>query len=327
MDALLDNPSHEEIYGRTIAGFRRRLAAFLIDILILSLLGSLLAFAFFDPLARIGDLGRGIGFIIALLYFGVQNSDIGGGQTIGKRLLRIKVVDASGNFIGLAKAHGRAAVLILPVFFNTLQLPFLRMANSTQMVFFVIQAVAVFGLGLGIVYLYLFNKETRQSLHDLIFGTFVVSRDADKAAPVGEVPWAHKAVVACLLAMSLAGPFFPGVSPGRGPGLTRLYEDLARTGKYTYIDVQNTQGMHGGTCLDIGVWLREEPGILEAEAEKVARLALADLPEPEARDVIVVRIGRGVDIGIATLLHTRKFHQSPMEWKNQLLMKSKPEWK
>ena len=122
MEAPSGNNEHCGICENTVAGSCRRSGAFVIDILLLVVSGTLLALAFFDPLARIGALGRGIGLVIALAYFGVLNSKIGGGQTVGKRLVGIKVVDGSGDPIGPARAHGRAAVLWLPYFLNTLQL-------------------------------------------------------------------------------------------------------------------------------------------------------------------------------------------------------------
>src|SRR5690348_14117245 len=74
-----------------IAGFWRRLAAFVVDALILGVPAMLLGFAMFDWAASLGQAGRLIGFVVALLYFGLLNSRLGGGQTLGKRLLGIRV--------------------------------------------------------------------------------------------------------------------------------------------------------------------------------------------------------------------------------------------
>jgi len=325
MEASLDNQACSGIHENTVAGSCRRAGAFVIDILILAVTGTLLALAFFDPLTGIGALGRGIGFIIALAYFGVLNSGIGGGQTVGKRLAGIKVVDGSGHLIGPARAHGRAAVLMLPYFLNMLQLPFLTMADSARMAMPVIQTAAVLGLGGGIIYLYFFNTRTRQSLHDLIFGTFVVTRDADHVAPKGGVLWAHKAFAACLFVFSLAGPLVLGVSLDPGQELNPLYQDLASTGRYTQITIHDTQQMSAKTpfaMLDVGVLLREEPGAWDTAADEVARLALAGFPGIRERDGLAVTVGRGADIGIGNISHNRTFHHSPEDWKQRLLMKS-----
>src|SRR5258708_30891020 len=79
-----------------IAGFWGRVAAFVIDCLILSVPTLLLGLALFRWAAGLGPAGRLIGFVVALLYFGVLNSRFGGGQTLGKRLLGIRVADRAG---------------------------------------------------------------------------------------------------------------------------------------------------------------------------------------------------------------------------------------
>jgi uncharacterized RDD family membrane protein YckC len=79
-----------------IAGFWRRLAAFGIDWLVLAVPTLLLGLALFQRAAGIGQAGRLVGFVLALLYFSLLNSRLIGGQTIGKRLLGIQVVSLSG---------------------------------------------------------------------------------------------------------------------------------------------------------------------------------------------------------------------------------------
>jgi len=308
--------------GRTIAGFWRRLGAFLIDVILLGLAGNILGLVFFEPLSGIGDLGRGIGFVIALLYFGLQNSSIGGGQTVGKRILGIKVVDSSGHLISLTRAHIRAAVLILPNFLNMLQLPFIQMADWAAMAIFVLGSVAVFGLGVGIVYLYLFNTRTRQSVHDLVTGTYVITKRESEVIPKMEILWIHKAVVGCLLAITLLAPFALGMDVGNpGTGLMKLFFDLGQTGKYTYIDIKDSRRLGEGpsfTSLNIVVWLREKPVSLEAAARDTARQVLMGFPEVESRDNMSITVGRGIDIGIGSISSTHTFHQSPMEWRRQM---------
>jgi hypothetical protein len=44
--------------------------------------------AFFQQFVELGGWGRAIGFPIAAIYFVILNSRIGGGQTIGKRILK-----------------------------------------------------------------------------------------------------------------------------------------------------------------------------------------------------------------------------------------------
>src|SRR5205823_10716532 len=74
------------------AGFWRRVGAFLIDTIILGIIGWILGFFFADAFMRMAGWERAIGFAVASLYFVPLNSRLGRGQTVGKRALGIRVV-------------------------------------------------------------------------------------------------------------------------------------------------------------------------------------------------------------------------------------------
>ena len=98
--------------GGWVAGFWRRPIAFLIDYLIVGLIGMLLGMLFYDWLVSLGPLARFIGLAIALAYFGVLNSEIGHGQTVAKRLLRIKVVGVDNECSGLGASLLWTGILV-----------------------------------------------------------------------------------------------------------------------------------------------------------------------------------------------------------------------
>ena len=79
---------------RRIGSLWRRFVAFLIDGIVVGIVGTVVALPFFDPLSRLGAWGRLLGFCLALPYYGILNSRIGNGQTLGKRWLSLQVVDA-----------------------------------------------------------------------------------------------------------------------------------------------------------------------------------------------------------------------------------------
>jgi len=85
-----------------ISGLWRRVVAFFIDILILGGVGVLLGMFLSEQFVSLGGWGRADGFAIAALYFGVLNSSIANGQTAGKRLLGIQVVDKNGQLLNFA---------------------------------------------------------------------------------------------------------------------------------------------------------------------------------------------------------------------------------
>jgi uncharacterized RDD family membrane protein YckC len=97
--------------SRSICGFWRRLHALSIDGFVLLAFGLALGRIYGEQFARAGSLGRLFGFGIALGYFGFLNSSLGRGQTLGKRIMKIRVVDRGGETISPARAMVRAALL------------------------------------------------------------------------------------------------------------------------------------------------------------------------------------------------------------------------
>ena len=153
-----------------IAGFWKRLLAFTIDALILGGFGQILALVFSDFFYSIGPYGRPIGWTIALLYFGIFNSKLGGGQTLGKRLMKLAVRDGNNKTISLGRAVTRISIIIAPALFNGWAIPILQNTAIN-----VILTVIVFGLGGALVYTMIFNRGTRQGIHDLLVKTYVVN--------------------------------------------------------------------------------------------------------------------------------------------------------
>ena len=72
---------------RAISGFWRRLLAIVLDGLILGIVGFVSGLFFFNFYAQLGGWGRLIGLGVDSIYFGILNSAIGKGQTIGKRMI------------------------------------------------------------------------------------------------------------------------------------------------------------------------------------------------------------------------------------------------
>jgi len=180
------------------SGFWRRILAFLVDVILLALAGYALGRTFGESFSMLGQWGRLVGFGIALTCFGVLNSRIGGGQTPGKRLLGIYVVGETWAFIPLPDALLRAAILTGPFFLQ----PLVHRHIGVNLVS-VPLLLLFWSIDVGLVYFTLFNRQTRQSLHDLIVRSCVVTGAGEEDEEVPAVAGVHYTIFATLLAFSL----------------------------------------------------------------------------------------------------------------------------
>jgi uncharacterized RDD family membrane protein YckC len=303
-----------------ISGFWRRLLAFILDSLLLGSVGFALGLFWFDPLARLGGWGRLLGFCVSLVYFGLLNSAIGGGQTLGKRAMKIQVVDRSGHPISPGRSFLRYTVLGAPYFLNHLLVPPGAMMSLIGLVI----GFILFGLGGAIVYLSIFNRRTRQSLHDLVAGTFV-TRTTPPGQVVGSIRRPHLMVVGVWF-MAVIGSCVAMADLSRQgvfPGLLKVSRSIQATGKVHMAEV------YVGKTWRIGDSNRKEtsyfqttaickvpPFDREDVAQEVASIVLRDYPEAQDMDVIAVTIAYGYDIGLASAWKRQLIRRSPSEWQD-----------
>lgn len=305
---------------RTISSFWRRLAAFVIDCCVLGLIGVVLGSVLFDFLAGLGGWGRLVGFGIALVYFGVLNSARGHGGSAGKRIMDIEVVDAGGNPPGLGRSLVRYAILGTPFFLNGAAVP-LNLVST------LVVGLLSAGLGGAIVYLFVFNRRTRQSVHDLAVGTYVVR--CGRGGMAARSVWRGHGIIAgiwCLVVLA-------------GAGLGRLW--LARTGSFSgAMAVQqklyHANGVYaaavstgrrwtwadGGrtpvTFVQSSIVLKTRPDDYEKAADGVATTVLALYPKIGQKDFLSVTVAYGYDLGIAHGRIAHTFRRSPEEWREML---------
>lgn len=310
-----------------IAGVWRRVAAFMLDGLAQGLIGMALGALASDALVGLGPWGRLLGFGIALAYFGFFNSRLGWGQSLGKRLLQIKVVDAQGAELPL----GRAVLRYLPVgtvwFLSNAQLPDALLFSAWAAVL----GLAIFGLGACLLYLFVFNRRSRQSLHDVLSGSFVVHAGwqgpvpADLAAPL---PTLHRAVCALLLLLGALGPlisqqwlqkdsqtpFAPLAQILRAVNAEPWVQSSAVNQGVTYTQSSKDGSSRTIRHLSIHAISRDADIDQAQRLQALARLALAAHPEAAALDQIQITLAHGYDIGSASSWRYQRQVLSPAEW-------------
>jgi uncharacterized RDD family membrane protein YckC len=311
-----------EIEGRAelvIAGFWRRIGALLIDSVVLGVVGIIIGSLLYSSLARVGAPARLIGFTISLVYFGVLNSRLGHGQTLGKRWLGIRVVDGQGQLLSLGRSLVRYVVFGVPFFVNNVPLS-ATLTNS--MVFDMALSLLVFGGGFAIVYLYIFNRRTRQSLHDLVVGSYVVSVAPQEGQAHFLPVWRVHVVVVALFALFCLGA--PGFAKRLAQqeffaSLMPLYHTLQEQPH-----VMNAQVMRGWVAATgrptthyLSAQIRvDSPMTDDADyARSLAELMVKGDPHIAEEDGVRVGLAYGYDIGIASwwTRHVYSFKTSELQ--------------
>ena len=305
------------------AGFWRRVAAFLVDGFALSLIGYALATVLSDTFVQLGAWGRCVGFLVALAYFVPQES--ADGQSIGKRLLGIRVVDAQGRALSPARSVVRFVVFGVPYFLNGALLP------MTAVVFAGGFPVAVLALGgmLALAYLLVFNRRTRQSLHDLAVGAFVVRvGEGARHAPGPARMWGgHRAIAGVLVVLAGATPLlfptlmhFPVFAD-----LRVLYDRLAQERDLRTVNVfESTTRVYGTQASSQVRELLIKATIAKPLADslplstRLAGIALKVFPNAAHEDRIVVRLAHGYDIGIASSWTFNDLEFTPEQWADRV---------
>jgi uncharacterized RDD family membrane protein YckC len=313
-----------------IGGFWRRLFAFIIDTILLGVTGICIGALFFDRLAELGGWGRLLGFTVALLYFGLLNSSIGNGQTVGKRLLKIKVVDGEKQTISIAKSFLRFTILGIPYFLNGAMIPPEILSNSIMSL--VLGLAVFFGTG-AIIYLFIFNRVTRQSLHDLIMGTYVINRNSHADIPEKAVWRGHFVAVgtlfvAVVVLIVFVVPRFASKKPFAD--LTTIQRQIHKSGlvHMATVTVGKSSGTRKGekgektwemTFLSTTAMLKHRPLDYEAVASEIATVVLDAYPAVVDKDALVVQTSYGYDIGIARAWIGHRVQHTPQEWEELLM--------
>jgi uncharacterized RDD family membrane protein YckC len=305
---------------RAIAGFGQRVGAFLVDCVLLGAIGIVAGFFLTDEFVRLGAWGRLLGFSVAIAYFGPLNSRLNGGQTLGKRLLKIKVVARDGAALSVPKSFLRFLPLGAPWFLNHAQFP-----DSALFSFWgYVVSIIIFGLGLSVVYLFVFNRPARQSLDDLLVGSYVVAANA--VGPVAAAAPRRIHLVVCMLLVVAAGviPYFTKDLAAGEPFASMILVQRTVTSVPWVVNAQVNKGKNfrsgtgkaSSTTTYMGIVADcRDPDIKNAaRATQLAKLALSADSSAASLDVIQVTLVYGYDIGIASSWRSQTNEHSPAEW-------------
>jgi len=332
---------------RGVGALWRRIVAFVIDGLVLCLAGILIGVPFFETLSSLGAWGSLVGFCLALPYFAILNSKIGNGQTLGKRLMHIKVVDRNGSTIPFWKSVARYVVLAVPYFLNGIRLPITR----TPWAVFIMVSIIVFGVGGASLYLVVFNRHTRQGLHDLAAGSYVADADEDGALRIEPTWHFHWVILAAVLLIGFVATGVLSNKLAQWGTFPQLLEDVRVVEGIDGVQVAGVQDLNtrnfssggkkrtlvisvywaGKSSIGLALWGRRLQNFKESWAEKqpvadsVARLIIEHDPTVKEHDSLKVVVIRGYDIGIAHAQISYFYEHTPAEWNTRLFGASPPD--
>lgn len=311
----------EEVELKWISGFWRRVGALIIDTLILGVTGLLLGLLFERYFVEMAGWGRLVGFSIALIYFSVMNSSIAGGQTIGKKILDLRVVDSNNAPISFSKSVLRYFILAVPFLLNGAQF-----SNEVLFSFLMYPiSLVLFGGILSILYLYIFNRMTRQSLHDLAVGSYVVNSYLDKKE-LEKVWKPHFVVIVLLLMAAAVAPAFTAqlAQQETFKDMLVVQSALSHTPDVTYSTItigssrmtSTQEGTREALFVSVNAFLKTDSVKNVELARELAKIVINNYSDAQEKDTLLINLIYGYDIGISAKWSNYTHRFTPLELKN-----------
>lgn len=313
---------------RRIGLLWRRLLAALVDCIILGIVGHLVAWPFFDTLVALGPGAKLVGFFIALLYFAIPESSIGHGASLGKRFLLLQVAHADGSTLTLEESLIRYTIFAAPFFLSGLALPLPRFPLP---LFYPLLAL-ISSVGGLTQYLIVFNRSTRQGLHDLSVKCFVA--EADKTGPVVAKPiWKHhrQIATALLVVLVVGGSAISFELLNWPPYLyqmddARMVEqvDGVQSASPHVILQRNAKTGASSPYLAVVIRCACQRDTEEAVADEAAKALIKGDLNFQSYAKVIIHVVRGYDIGIASSLPSQTYSDTPIQWSQRLFGDSPP---
>lgn len=215
-----------------IAGFDRRFFSFFIDAILLCLLSTLIFLFIDDYYYHKPILFTLLGFGFVSLYFGFLDSTMTKGRSIGKSLLGIRVVKTNNTYLPVIQSLIRALIFLFPICLSSL----FYWVGSFPMKVALISVLTV--IGASLFYLFIFNRNTKQSLHDLLVNSVVI--DSRKAPAERETIWKyHFLFLIVFIAVILFLRLNPLFQQNNDPMLHALVDNIQSDEQIVHVRAKN----------------------------------------------------------------------------------------
>jgi uncharacterized RDD family membrane protein YckC len=291
-----------------LAGFWIRLASDLIDAIVLGAIGYVIVLLFRGSVLRLGERAALIGAPVTLVYMGVLQSHIGGGRTLAKRWLGLRVLRLDGQYLSLDRSLVRWALMGVLSYGSAIGLAvaglFPRLPTEAL-------GAAIFGaqvsLALGCGLLVAFHP-LKRGLHDLLTGSIVIRGGK---VPTELIARLHKpqrdrrfvlAAVAVALVVSIAGLNLGRKVASQVQPNARVANAMTEMGIGSPGVLDSMVTTPSGTFHQIIVTgylptTSDGAPLVQNAQDRILALVRADMPL-EGVDSIIITLRSGVNVGI-----------------------------
>jgi uncharacterized RDD family membrane protein YckC len=302
--ALVFADDYSRLSGYVPAGFWHRFFAFVIDVIVVSILCFAMAEFFRDFFAHAPAWAAFLGFVVITSYFAIFGSKVVDGQTLGMMATSVKVAASDGSTISLQRSSLRYAILFAPFLLSSAVLP----RWTSPMIAYAYDMAMAFA-GSAVVYLAIFNRRTGQSLHDLATQTFVVDCSGDGPVHAAEFWKPHWAI---LLGLLILGLIVPHMSSTFGE-LTSVENAVARIPGAAEVNVKLTFSGNGSRII-VKTGCDQ---ISEDHNKAAARIAAAVLngdANATEHDYIEIDCVTTLQVGFFKSTTNNYFTHTPQQW-------------
>jgi uncharacterized RDD family membrane protein YckC len=305
-----------------IAGFWRRVGALFIDVIFVFIVGFILGLGLQTILMTLGKYAVLFGFVIVVGYLTIFNSRLVNGQTLGKSAFEIQVADKQGNLLGVRRSLYRALLLATPFFIIKMPigfgLPFVALLKNVLLQAFIV----------GLILIYIFNKENRQSLHDLLVGSYVVStRRLEQPVALPFLTRRSLYISGVLVILFVTFSLYYPTSKSTSQTNPALFQTLSRIDGAIDAEVEDTWAtMYGKNTsplhiFEVTLWVTKFPAnesdIENMNAVKQAvKIILESVSNIERFDLISITFIRMVDSGFFQFNSYLQISKTPRQWKD-----------
>lgn len=297
--------------------FEKRIIAFVIDSIILTIIGMILCKLLYNQLLYLGNLSILIGFFIFVLYYGLQNSSICNGQTIGKRIAKIEIVSKNGEYLSPWRSIIRSMLLTPILIFNDITIPL----NNLYFIFnALISALSIIQLAL-----FIFNRPTRQMLHDLVIGSVCINKNS-QIIPTIQDKTKLSAIIIIPIILSVIGVFvikncFTNLLGIDFISLNKLNNTIEQNTLASIIGV-NVQKRYSNNQIFTGINYTvtyphidlDSQSVYSYELVKLANEIIKNEPETRNYNQINITILQCINIGIFKFSKTRYGYGTIQQW-------------